>query len=377
MSTQETIEIYAPRYEGTRFDEHRLPLDLIEDLSVLRQLTIELAKHIYLEEHPDRDRILRDFTKGISLELDGLSEGSTIPRILLVISMALPSVRANAAYFQRASAQLTELIQAAEDGESLEGRAPKGILTFFTRLGKNLLEDEAIEFNPEAERKARYTRAVRQRLIEASVVAAQQPRQIPIRGYITALNKPKATFEFTFINGKKVQGTYRPENLEKLQEGLVKLERKQKVCLKVTAVVQEGERPRKLEQIDDVQLLDPFDVPARLEELALLKGGWLDGECEGEPLNKEGLKWLSEAFESGYERGLPLPATFPTPEGSVQFEWTLGRHGISVELDLIAHTGEYLDVHLDGDESFEETIDLGTDAGWKRLNALISERTTA
>ena len=45
------IEIFSPRFDGERFREHRLPLDLLEDLTALQEMTIEMAKFIYLEKH--------------------------------------------------------------------------------------------------------------------------------------------------------------------------------------------------------------------------------------------------------------------------------------------------------------------------------------
>ena len=55
---------------------------------------------------------------------------------------------------------------------------------------------------------------------------------------------------------------------------------------------------------------------------------------------------------------LPLPRIYPTPEGGVQMEWTLGRIDISLEIDLGDHTGywhwfDINDFDRDGDERVE------------------------
>lgn len=46
-------------------------------------MTIEMAKAIYLKENPGRKRVPRNFTTGISLELESIKPGSTIPKLVL------------------------------------------------------------------------------------------------------------------------------------------------------------------------------------------------------------------------------------------------------------------------------------------------------
>ncbi len=85
--------------------------------------------------------------------------------------------------------------------------------------------------------------------------------------------------------------------------------------------------------------LDLSDVLTRLDELRALKKGWLDGK-EGIPPSFEGLDWLSLLIENKFPRDLPLPYTYPKPDGGIQLEWSFPDSiDADLEVDLISHTG--------------------------------------
>lgn len=100
--------------------------------------------------------------------------------------------------------------------------------------------------------------------------------------------------------------------------------------------------------IMEVVLHGPPDVLARLEEFRDLQDGWADGiqhpstwgSGYGKAPSHQGLNWLADKFTSEYPDDLPLPHTYPTPEGGVQMEWDLGRFDAELEVNLDSHEGE-------------------------------------
>jgi hypothetical protein len=48
MSTEKLF--LKPKFEGHRFDDHTLPVSMLEDFSAFEELVFELAKKIYLEK---------------------------------------------------------------------------------------------------------------------------------------------------------------------------------------------------------------------------------------------------------------------------------------------------------------------------------------
>lgn len=134
------VEIFSPKFEGARFSEHRLPLELLEDLTVLQEMTIDMAKHLYLAQNKDRHRIPRNFTQGISFELESLEPGSTIPKIMLVFSMAGRAPNSNVTLFEQAKDLILKAIEAVENEGNINEYAPDSVLNYFNRFGKKLRE---------------------------------------------------------------------------------------------------------------------------------------------------------------------------------------------------------------------------------------------
>ena len=112
------------------------------------------------------------------------------------------------------------------------------------------------------------------------------------------------------------------------------------------------------------------DIPAQLDKLRGLQNGWLDGEGKAPP--PSGLDWLSGVFMQHYPDGADPPYTYPTPEGGVNMEWSIGKREISLEIDLVNHTGEWLDYNVDTDDSIEKKLALGSPRDWKWVGRQIT-----
>ncbi len=116
-------------------------------------------------------------------------------------------------------------------------------------------------------------------------------------------------------------------------------------------------------------ILDPLDIRARVDELKLLRDGWLDGA--GTAPSQHGLDWLAEAFERHYPDGAPLPYLFPTPEGRILAEWSLKPWALSLDIDLAVKTGEWHALHLNTDAEESRGLDLASATDWNWLTQQI------
>jgi hypothetical protein len=112
--------------------------------------------------------------------------------------------------------------------------------------------------------------------------------------------------------------------------------------------------------------IDSLDVGSRLEELSRLQEGWLNGE--GHALSKTGLLRLGKSFAASFGGDLPLPFLYPTPEGGVQAEWSVGDWSVTVEIDLATFQGEFQALNLKNNFCDEKTLDLSVPDGWSKLN---------
>ena len=113
-----------------------------------------------------------------------------------------------------------------------------------------------------------------------------------------------------------------------------------------------------------VDALNPLDVPARLDELRAMQDGWLDG-ATGKAPSLPGLEWLSTNFERHYSGDLPLPHLYPTPDGGVEAEWSMGAQAVIFEIHLDSRQGEWLQFAKEGDDDVvSQTLNLADESDW-------------
>lgn len=364
------VEIFSPRFDGERFKEHRLPLDIVEDLFTLQLMTIEMAKSLYLEQNPDRQRVPKNFTKGISFELESLEPGSTIPKIILIASMAGLFPHQNVTFFEQAKESIVNAIQAADSGGTISKYAPDNVLYHFNKFGKKLRPDEFIEFNPKGSEKAIFTRETRRKLILASSKTNNYIEDVKLRGLVSEMDQSNRTFRIQLIDGKQVESSYDDSTEEILKDAFNTYLNGQRVLLNGSGVFNKYSKLLKIDSLDEVSLLDNKDIGYRLEELSFLKDGWLDGD--GVSLNSTSLEWLSDTFEDQYSPSLPLPSIFPTPEGHIQMEWSSAKWEISILINLAERNAFLHKLNMETDEDTELTLNLINNEEWGKLNSEIN-----
>lgn len=323
-------EIFAPRFDGSRFENHTMPLELLEDLKVLQEMTVEMAKFLYLQQN-DRQRVPKNFSQGISFELEGLEPGSTIPKVIMTFALAGMFPEGNVTYFERASEQIKEVIQIASEDGNISENAPSSVLTYFNRFGKKLREDEHIEFRPEhSEKKARFTRNTRRKLISASSTSGEYTEEVAVKGVLCEMDKNKRTFQIQLANKKKISGSFDEALQYIFLEAFSASDGNQKVSINGTGLFSFNEKLKELKSVEELSLLDNYDLGYRLDEIAALKEGWYNGQGlsfdRNQLLRLEGhLELLAQKIES-------TTYIFPTPDGKLQLEWPDSE--IDVELEL-------------------------------------------
>jgi hypothetical protein len=116
---------------------------------------------------------------------------------------------------------------------------------------------------------------------------------------------------------------------------------------------------------EHISALDPLDVRVRIEELKMLKHGWLDGK--GLAPSHDGLDWLAGAFESNFPDDLPPPYLYPTAESGVRAEWSIKPHELSLEIDLTARTATWHSLNMDEDTDQSRMVNLNNALDWEWL----------
>ncbi len=129
------------------------------------------------------------------------------------------------------------------------------------------------------------------------------------------------------------------------------------------------------DEFSAVQTVDSLDVRRQLESLRSLKDGWAEGmqpadrwgEGYGKAPIPQGLDWLAGRFAACYPRDLPRPYLYPTPDGGVQAEWSLGANEASLEVDLASHQAEWHCLNVNTRQSVEWVLYLDDATAWAWL----------
>ena len=137
------------RYVGARFNKHRLPLDVLPDLSAFRDLLVSFVKAEWRATHEKRVRLPKGFEKSIAFDLAGIGEGSTVSKLEWdreTAQLLLPEFKDELeALVENAYTKVIDLVDGANDNTPSSGLPPESIRAL-NRFGSGLLEDEKIEF---------------------------------------------------------------------------------------------------------------------------------------------------------------------------------------------------------------------------------------
>ena len=360
-----TVEFLSPRLCGKRFEGAAIPLEILKDLAVIEEMVIEVAKWRYLENNQKRRRIPRRFTEGIELKLTRVEEGSTIAVITMVLtSLNLPTILPpNQICFEEAREAIVSAIEAAAHNQPVCGFLPDDSFVYFDRIGRSLREGESIEFTtPKHQQPARLTRETRRRLVLAPSRAKEVTEEVTLRGSIPEADQDDMTFKLLLNDGNKVKGPLPEQHLETILSAFTGYKRGIRVILQGIGRFNRHNRLLGFESIEHISLLDPLDVPARLDEFRSLKDGWLEGK--GLAPSHTGLEWLSLSFDHRYPDDLSLPYLYPTEDGGIRMEWSLGMSEVSLDINLETHHGYWHKLNLESDSDEELTFDLDDNAGW-------------
>ena len=365
------IEFLKPKLDGPRFEEHAIPLDFLKDLAVLEEFIVSVAKAEWIKDNPGRKRTPPGFMSGVAVKLSQVDEGSAIPVLKLFLATAalLPgAVSPQQAYLEKARTRIIEAVAAAETGGRITDHLPAKALAYFDRFGRGLRDGESIGLERDGGgATVHLTPQTRRKLVLAAPGVEFITDDALRRGMVVDTNDADGTFTIRLPGGQEVRAPLSPEHRDTILDA-------QKDSLGGVRVAVRGvgrfNRANKLVDfvdVEDVTALDPLDVPARIDELRLLRAGWLNGG--GKALDPLALDKLSNAFTTHYPDGLPLPYTFPTEDGGVQFEWRLDNSSPEIEIDLVTLRGEWL-------SQDEATIELSAPEGWadlaQRISALVN-----
>lgn len=137
------------RYVGARFEGHRLPLDILPDLSAFRDLLVSYVKAEWRAAHAERERLPKGFEKSIAFDLVGIKDGSAVPQLEWdrdTAQLLLPDFKDELEMLvEEAYAKVLNLIDGASGPVGTIELTSENIRAL-NEFGSSLLPSEKIEF---------------------------------------------------------------------------------------------------------------------------------------------------------------------------------------------------------------------------------------
>ena len=361
-------DFIKPKLIGERFSGHAVPLELLKDFAALQEMVVETAKWRFLQENPHRERVQRNFAKDIELQLLRVEDGSAKLAIVLAFSSTLSLFPPdNVKYFEQAKTAIVSAI--SQSAQGISPQMPPTLLGYFDRFGRGLRSGESIEFSQGAHPVA-LTPEVRKQLVRASQVDTWT-EETALRARIFEADQMRGSFEFELSDGIRAKAPLQDKYREAVLDAFRRYREHAFVLIEGVVQRDRSDRLKGFESIEHVTPLDALDVPLRLEQIAALEEGWLDGK--GVAPAGDRLRWLSSEFDANFDADLPLPYLYPTPEGGIQAEWNVSDWSATLEIDLTAQHGEFQALNLKSHLCTEFEVALSERDGWNQLNQALKQ----
>jgi hypothetical protein len=351
-----------PKLTGKRFDGGMIPLVVLADFAVLEEMIVEVAKWRYREANPHRKRVPRGFTNGIQLKLTGIKDGSAIPIITLFVAASSLVPPSSQPFFDEARSAFIGAIGAAQHGKVITQFLPKELLGYFDHFGRNLIDGEAIEFTegPNSQ-PVRLTKETRRTLVLASS-ADEVTEETVLHGVIPEMDQQAESFHIRLMDGTKVKAPLTRQHCKTVLEAFIGYQQGLRARMSAIGRFSRSNRLESIASVEHISVLDPLDMGVRIDELKLLRPGWLDGK--GLPPDRDALDWLAGELDRRYPDDIILPYLYPTIEGGVRAEWPIKPYELSLQIDLANRVGSWHSLNLDSDDEQSRKLDLNAETDW-------------
>ncbi len=359
-----SVDFLRPRLDGARFKNGGIPKDVLPNLHALQEMVIEVARWQYLKDNPNRRRSSPDFSK-VDLELVSIESGSTVPVFKLTTTQqTLDGQILHQKYFESAKEYIVETIKhLAQDEQLPPDEVPSyDMLEHLKHIGHNLRDDETLELTASTHQTpARLTKKIRDKVLSLTSTI-RRASEVVLRGSVHKIDQKNMTFSLQQVYGPLVTGHLPDPYYDIIMKAFDRY--KDNARVQIQGTVQHSRDGRiSIESITHIHLLDKLDVLVQLDELRTMKTGWLNGE--GVAPSHDGLDWLSDIFKQYYPNNVVLPHIYPTPKGDLDLEWSIGKREISLEVDLVKHSGEWSWYDVSTNSSDETVLDLNKQDSWE------------
>lgn len=206
------------RFDGPRFADHGLDVDVLPEIVAYKRILQETAKEIWRREHPTRQRLPKQFETSIALKFFQIEPGST--GIPLVHEITSPQFQLLQDELERAAYLLERTIRVADRDNAVPKDLPRAVIPLFEQLGTTLRPEERllVQVGQELGEPACFDHRVRDNILRW----ASEPYldTIEITGEVRATDLDGKRFTLRLPDGRKLAARFKPEQEQIVLEAL-------------------------------------------------------------------------------------------------------------------------------------------------------------
>ncbi|WP_158942629.1 hypothetical protein [Streptomyces sp. ERV7] len=339
MDDQEEEDFAFFLLTGDRFDPPGMPADTAREVGTFREAVLKVARHLWLEENPDRRRLPNGFNEAFDLRLLSISGGSAKPRMRIYRQPGRVSDADWSEWssiYTKARDVLTDSLQGITEPRQQAIQFPPDTLGAIRRVGSSLRDSETLVLgDPRQESKRAIVDHTVRELLDEIEEIAPTPELAHAEGLVIEYDGSTLSFRLKTDTGtitcRLDPKSYRLASAAKdflATDGITAPD--VRVSGETLDPTQRNAPMVRITEIVAIRSVEEKALHAQLHRIHELHDGWLgpgskapDGEVMG-----KAARLIPEIARLG--AGVSL---VPSTEGAILLEWQRGEVEMSAAIE--------------------------------------------
>lgn len=245
-------------FDGVRFADHGLEIDVLTELIAYKKILIETAKQIWRRRNPEKERLPRGFESSIQVKLYNLCEGSTAVPLMRAVPEGEQSELDIEDEFDESVRVIETGLKAVVEDRPLPAEFNAVVIGLFEEFGRTLHEDENIVLCRASRSEAAvYNRKIRGELLHYHERTYED--ELELVGEVRAADLDGRLFTIRLDDGSHVDGKFEPNQENTIIEALGEHDScRLKVKGRLKLLYQTG-KPIRFEKIGSITIIENAD----------------------------------------------------------------------------------------------------------------------
>lgn len=313
MAAKEKNELRGPVFDGKRFKNGKLPLDMLPDLVTYQRLVNEAGRTLWEEQNPDVQRIpVTTLNETLALGLHEILDGSAGTLFLPTQESSQTKLFPNTELLSRSVDLVNRWFQAACEGTPID--VNRHVLKIMSRFGMKLNEEEFAKFGIK-----HWNQDTRRHVEQLSKATALPQRRVYVGTLVALSDTEKKSVTIQPLVGPRFEVPFDGQR-NTLISGFVDEKKEGKPFIRMEILGLYFEKMlEKATSIENVSIIRGPEFKKRWS--FILKEEGISINCKSKAL---------KLLEGILIHGVPVRPYIYADEDEIVFEWPHNKHGVVI-----------------------------------------------